>query len=63
MDRHEEETFITVTEWDPEVFHQQVAQWETLGYKTLMHTYKIKAEIDPETGEVIHQYTISLEKI
>lgn len=62
MEHGEEETTITVIEWDADVFHQRVANWEALGYKALMHTYEIKAEIHPDTGEVMHQYTIMLEK-
>jgi hypothetical protein len=61
MERHEAETIIVV-EWDAAVFHQQVASWEALGYRALLDTYEIQAEIDPETGEVRHQHTIVLEK-
>jgi len=62
MDQREEETTVTVIEWDPDAFHQRVAYWEALGYKVLLHTYEVKAEIHPETGEVMHQYSIALEK-
>ncbi|MBI3949535.1 MAG: hypothetical protein HY314_03665 [Acidobacteria bacterium] len=62
MDQREEETTLTIIEWDPDAFHQKVAHWEALGYQALRHTYQVKAEIHPETDEVMHQYTIMMQK-
>jgi len=51
---------IQVREWDPEIFHRRVFELEKNGYVWQRETYRVTAEMDPETGEVIHLYTIDM---
>jgi hypothetical protein len=51
---------IQVWEWDPEIFHRRVLELEKKGYVWQRETYRVTAEMDPETGEVIHLYTIDM---
>jgi len=51
---------IQVREWDPEVFHRRVLELEKKGYVWQRETYRVMAEMDPETGKVIHLYTIDM---
>lgn len=52
--------FIQVREWDPEAFHRRVLELEKKGYVWQRETYRVMAEMDPETGKVIHLYTIEM---
>jgi len=51
---------IVVREWDCDLFHRRVLELEAKGYVTHRDTYRIVPEINPETGEVIHLYTIEM---
>jgi hypothetical protein len=51
---------IQVREWDPEAFHRRVLELEKKGYVWQRETYRVTAEMDPETGKVIHLYTIDM---
>lgn len=51
---------IQVREWDPEAFHRRVLELEKKGYVWQRETYRVMAEMDPETGKVIHLYTIEM---
>ena len=51
---------IQVREWDSEVFHRRVLELEKKGYVWQRETYRVTAETDPETGKVIHLYTIDM---
>ena len=51
---------IEVREWDPEAFHRCVLELEKKGYVWQRETYRVRAEMDPETGKVIHLYTIEM---
>lgn len=52
--------FIQVREWDAEAFHRRVLELEKKGYVWQRETYRVTAEMDPETGKVIHLYTIEM---
>ena len=51
-----------VREWSCEAFHNQVLELESRGYNTRRETYQIIADMNPETGEVIHLYTVEMYK-
>jgi hypothetical protein len=51
---------IQVREWDPEIFNRRVLELEKKGYVWQRETYRVTAEMDPETGKVIHLYTIDM---
>jgi hypothetical protein len=49
-----------VSEWDAERFHQKVLELERQGYIARRETYRISAEMHPETGIVTHVHSIEL---
>jgi hypothetical protein len=51
-----------VREWSSEAFHHQVLEMESRGYNTRRETYQILADMNPETGEIIHLYTVEMYK-
>jgi len=51
---------IVVRAWQPETFHRRVIELESKGYVTRRETYRITPEMNPETGEVTHLYTIEM---
>jgi hypothetical protein len=51
---------ILVREWNPNEFHRRVLELETKGYVARRETYQITPEINPETAEIIHLYTIEM---
>lgn len=51
---------LLVREWNAEAFHQRVLQLESQGYVARRETYRITPEMNPETGEIIHLYTIEM---
>ena len=51
---------ILVCEWDSDIFHQRVAEWEAKGYVCQQETYRITAEMNPETGYISHFYRIEM---
>ena len=52
---------IVIREWDPDVFHRRVAQLETEGYIARLQSYSITAEMDPETGNIVHLHTVEMD--
>lgn len=52
--------FIQVRDWDPDAFHRRVLELEKKGYVWQRETYRVTPEMDPETGKVIHLYTIEM---
>ena len=54
------EQFIRVVEWSAETFHRKVLELEAKGYESICDTYKIEAEIHPETGIVSHRHSMGL---
>ncbi len=51
-----------VREWDAETFHRRVLELESEGYVARRESYRILAEVNPETGEIIHLHTVELLK-
>jgi hypothetical protein len=51
---------ILVREWDSERFHHRVLELEAIGYRARLETYRITPEVEPDTGRVIHLYSIEL---
>lgn len=51
---------VQVREWDADAFHQKVAQLEAQGFVSRLESYRIVPEMDPDTGAVIHLYTIEM---
>ncbi len=58
----EKTTTIVVREWDSEEFHRKIMELESRGWEAARDTYKITAEMDPETGLVSHLHAIELRK-
>ena len=61
MPETEPKTLI-VREWDADVFHRKVLILEEQGYVARRETYRITAEMNPDTGEILHLHTIELRK-
>jgi hypothetical protein len=51
---------LLIREWSADAFHQRVLELETRGYSARRETYRITPEMNPETGEIIHLYTIEM---
>ena len=51
---------IIVREWNVQDFHRRVLEYEKQGYIARRDTYRITADTNPETGEVIHLYVIEM---
>jgi hypothetical protein len=51
-----------VREWDADQFHAKVLELEQKGWNARRETYKILAEMNPETGFVSHVHSIELSK-
>ena len=51
---------LFVREWSADAFHQRVLELETQGYMARLETYQITAEMNPDTGEIIHLHTIEM---
>ena len=51
---------IVVSEWDSDVFHRKVMELEAQGYVARRDTYRITAEMNPETGIVSHVHFMEL---
>jgi hypothetical protein len=53
---------ILVCEWDPDAFHRRVRELEAQGYVCQQETYRITAEMNPETGRIAHIYCIEMRR-
>ncbi len=51
---------VIVREWDNDAFHRRVLDLESQGNLARRESYSITAEMNPETGEIIHLYSIEL---
>ena len=51
-----------VREWDADQFHAKVLELEQKGWENRKESYKITAEMNPETGIVSHVHSIELVK-
>jgi hypothetical protein len=54
---------IAVREWDADSFHRRVLELESQGYEARRDTYRISAEMDPETGKIVHLHTIEMSRV
>lgn len=57
-----ETKLIVVREFDADLFHKKVMEWEEQGYVANRETYRITAEMDPETGNIVHLHSIEMSK-
>ena len=53
---------VLVREWDADKFHARVMELEKQGYVARRETYRIVAEMSPETGWISHVHSIELAK-
>jgi hypothetical protein len=51
-----------VREWDADLFHARVLELEKQGWVARRETYRVTAEMNPETGWVTHVHSIELAK-
>ena len=51
---------ITVREWDAEAFQRSVLELEAVGYTACLDSYQILAEMNPETGEILHLRSVDM---
>lgn len=51
-----------VREWDSDAFHHQVLEMELKGYNVRRDTYHVTAEMNPETGQITHLYSVEVYK-
>ncbi len=56
------EQVTIVREWDADVFHAKVMELEKQGWESRRDTYRVTAEMNPETGWVTHVHSIELAK-
>ncbi|MEE8201097.1 MAG: hypothetical protein V3R29_08005 [Candidatus Acidoferrales bacterium] len=53
---------VLVREWDSDAFHRRVAELEAQGYEARRETYRVVAEMNPETGIIRHLHSIEMRK-
>ena len=53
---------LLVREWDSDEFHRRVAELEAQGYAFEESSYKVIAEMNPESGEISHLHCIEMRK-
>jgi hypothetical protein len=51
---------VLIREWGGDAFHKRVLELESRGYLAKLDSYRIIAEMDPETGEIVHLHTIEM---
>jgi hypothetical protein len=51
---------IVIREWNADEFHRRVLGLEKRGYIARSESYQIVPEMNSETGEIIHLWTIEL---
>jgi hypothetical protein len=51
---------ILVSEWESDRFHERVLELESRGYVCRLESYSITPEMNPETGVIIHLYSIEM---
>ena len=56
------ENTVLVYEWDSDAFHRRVIELESAGYTSRQESYHISADVNPETGEIVHLHTIEMLK-
>jgi hypothetical protein len=53
---------IVVREWNADDFHRRVMELEAEGYTARQESYRVTPEMHPETGQIVHLYTIEMRK-
>ena len=51
---------VQVREWDADLFHKRVLQLESEGFVSRLETYRIVADMNPDTGIIVHLHTIEM---
>jgi hypothetical protein len=51
---------LVIRDWDPDKFHARVLELENQGYAARRESYRITAEMNPDTGEIVHLHTIEM---
>jgi len=51
---------LIVREWDNDKFHQRVLELESNGYVARRETYSVTAEQHPDTGYIVHLYSMEM---
>jgi hypothetical protein len=51
---------VQVREWDVDLFHKRVLQLESEGFVSRLETYRIVADMNPDTGIIVHLHTIEM---
>ena len=54
------EDTVLVREWDSDALHHRVMELQSEGYTSRQESYHIIADVNPETGEIVHLYTIEM---
>lgn len=62
MEKAQKIAIAVIREWDATEFHRKVLELESRGWVAARDTYKITAEMHPETGIVTHLHAIELRK-
>ena len=56
------ENTVLVREWDSDAFHRRVMALESAGFTSRQESYHIVADMNPETGEIVHLYSIEMSR-
>jgi hypothetical protein len=51
---------IIISEWDADTFHRRVLELGLEGYAVRRESYRVTPEMNPETGQIIHLYTVEM---
>jgi hypothetical protein len=54
-------TVVMIREWNCDTFHRRVLDLESRGYVAVRESYTITPEMNPETGEIIHLYSVEMQ--
>ncbi len=53
---------MQVREWGVDAFHKKVLQLESEGFVSRLESYRIVADVNPDTGIVTHLHTMEMYK-
>jgi hypothetical protein len=53
---------VVIREWDCDTFHRRVLELEAQGYRAHRDSYAVTPEMNPDTGVIIHLYTIEMQE-
>jgi hypothetical protein len=51
---------VVIREWECDAFHRRVLELEAQGYVARRDTYTVTPEMNPDTGVIIHLYSIEM---